>query len=60
MAAVLWVAVRGLAPWLLPGSLAGIAALVVVVVVGLVVYGVLAQLLGVMRWTEMRALLRRA
>ncbi|MFB3102153.1 MAG: murein biosynthesis integral membrane protein MurJ [Alphaproteobacteria bacterium] len=60
MAAVLWLAVRGLAPWLVAGSLQGIAALVLVVVVGLVVYGVLAQLFGVMRWTEMRALLRRA
>jgi len=60
MAAVLWLAVRGLAPWLVAGSLQGIAALVLVVVVGLVVYGVLAQLFGVMRWTEMRTLLRRA
>ncbi len=60
MAAVLWLAVRGLAPWLVASSLQGIAALVLVVVVGLVVYGVLAQLFGVMRWTEMRDLLRRA
>ena len=60
MAAVLWAAVRGLAPWLVPGSLQGIAALVLVVAVGLVVYGVLAQVLGVMRWSEMRGLLRRA
>ncbi len=60
MAVVLWLAVRVLAPWLVAGSLQGIAALVLVVLVGLVVYGVLAQLLGVMRWTEMRALLRRA
>ncbi len=60
MAAVLWAAVRGLAPWLLPGSLAGIVALTLVVALGLAVYAVLAQLLGVMRWGEMRALLRRA
>ena len=60
MAAILWAAVRGLTPWLVAGSLQGIAALVVVVIVGMVVYGVLAQLLGVMRWSEMRALLRRA
>jgi putative peptidoglycan lipid II flippase len=60
MAAVLWVAVRGLAPWLIAGSLGGIFALALVVVVGLVVYAVLAQFLGIMRWTEMRALLRRA
>ena len=31
-----------------------------IVIVGIAVYGILAQLLGVMRWTEMRALLRRA
>jgi putative peptidoglycan lipid II flippase len=60
MAAVLWVAVRGLAPWLIAGSLGGIFALALVVVGGLVVYAVLAQFLGIMRWTEMRALLRRA
>ena len=59
MAAVLWLAVRGLSPWLVAGSLQGIAALILVVVVGLAVYGVLAQLLGVMRWAEMRTLLRR-
>lgn len=60
MAAILWAAVRGLTPWLVAGSLQGIAALVAVVIVGMVVYGGLAQLLGVMRWSEMRALLRRA
>lgn len=60
MAAVLWLAVRGLAPWLLPGSFAGIVALALVVILGLAVYAVLAQTLGVMRWGEMRALLRRA
>ena len=59
MAAVLWLAVRGLAPWLVAGSLQGIAALVGVIIVGLAVYGALAQLLGVMRWAEMRTLLRR-
>ena len=59
MAVILWLAVRVLAPWLVPGSFQGIAALVLVVVVGIVVYGVLAQILGVMRWTEMRGLLRR-
>ena len=60
MAAILWAAVRGLTPWLVAGSLQGIAALVAVVIVGMVVYGGLVQLLGVMRWSEMRALLRRA
>ena len=60
MAAVLWLAVRGLAPWLVAGSLGGIAALALVVALGLAVYAVLAQFLGIMRWTEMRALLRRA
>ena len=59
LAAVLWVAVRGLTPWLVAGSLQGIVALVLVVVAGLVVYAMLAQLLGVMSWVEMRALLRR-
>jgi len=59
MAVVLWGAVRGLAPWLAPGSLQGVAALGLVVAAGLIVYGVLAQVLGVMRWTEMRDLLRR-
>ncbi len=60
MAVALWLAVRGLAPWLVAGSFQGIVALALIVVVGLAVYGVLAQLLGVMRWAEMRALLRRA
>jgi len=60
MALILWLAVRGLAPWLVAGSLQGIAALVLVVIIGIAVYGFLAQLLGVMRWAEMRALLRRA
>jgi putative peptidoglycan lipid II flippase len=59
MAAVLWLVVCGLSPWLVPGSLQGVVALVVVVAVGLVVYGGLVQILGVMRWTEMRTLLRR-
>jgi putative peptidoglycan lipid II flippase len=60
MALILWLAVRGLAPWLVAGSLQGIAALVLIVIVGIAVYAILAQLLGVMRWAEMRALLRRA
>jgi putative peptidoglycan lipid II flippase len=60
MAIILWLAVRGLAPWLVPGSFQGIAALALVVIAGLAVYGVLAHILGVMRWTEMRALLRRS
>jgi len=60
MAGALWLAARGLAPWLVAGSVQGVAALVVVVVIGLAVYGGLAQFLGVMRWAEMRALLRRA
>ncbi|MFT5181126.1 MAG: putative peptidoglycan lipid II flippase [Alphaproteobacteria bacterium] len=59
MAIILWLAVRGLAPWLVAGSFQGIAALALVVIVGMAVYGVLAHMLGVMRWTEMRALLRR-
>lgn len=59
MAAVLWLVVCGLSPWLVPGSLQGVVALVVVVAIGLVVYGGLVQILGVMRWTEMRTLLRR-
>lgn len=59
LAAILWLAVRVAAPWLIAGSLGGIAALALIVVAGLGAYGVLVQVFGVMRWSEMRGLLRR-
>jgi len=60
MAAALWLAARALSGWLVAGTLSGAIALVVMVAAGIAIYGLLAQFLGVMRWGEMRALLRRA
>lgn len=60
MAAALWLAARALSGWLVAGTLTGAVALAVIVAAGIAIYGLLAQWLGVMRWGEMRALLRRA
>lgn len=59
MAAVVWVAARGLGPWLTAGSLAGAAALAAVIAAGLVAYAGAVVLLGAARPAELRAALRR-
>lgn len=59
MAAALWAAAQGLAGWLAGGDATAIPALVILVLAGIAVYGAGAQLLGIMRLAELRALLRR-
>ncbi|MEQ9333207.1 murein biosynthesis integral membrane protein MurJ [Thalassobaculum sp.] len=59
MAAALWVAVRGLEPWLTAGSAEGVAALAAVIAVGLAVYAVVGTVLGAARPSELKAALRR-
>jgi putative peptidoglycan lipid II flippase len=55
----LWLAAQPLAGLLAESDLAGVAALAALVAGGLVLYGVLAQILGATSLVEMRAMLRR-
>ncbi|MDP1907121.1 MAG: lipid II flippase MurJ, partial [Hyphomicrobium sp.] len=59
MGAVLWGALVVLGPSLARGNLLGIAALLGVCALGGVVYGALGALLGVVRLSELRYVLRR-
>ena len=59
MAAAVWAAAAGLDPWLTARSVQGIAALAVVIAVGLAVYGGAATLLGAARPAELKSALRR-
>jgi putative peptidoglycan lipid II flippase len=59
MAAGLWLGTRLLGSWLGHSNLAGAAALAVLVMAGVGLYGVLAQLLRATSLPEMRAMMRR-
>jgi hypothetical protein len=59
MALVLWKVAGWLVFWLSPGSYQGIIALAFLVIVGISVYVVLLQIVGVIRWNEMCSLLSR-
>jgi putative peptidoglycan lipid II flippase len=59
MGAVLWLALRMLAPQLGHGNLAGVVALLVVCSVGAGVYGLLGAAFGVVRLSELRFMMRR-
>ena len=59
MGAALWAAAAGLAPVLAHANLAGIAALLGVCAVGALVYGALGAALGIVRFSELRFVMRR-
>ena len=59
MALVLWKVSSWLVFWLSPGSYQGIIALAFLVIVGISVYVVLLQIIGVIRWNEMCSLLSK-
>jgi len=59
MGAALWAAFAWLAPVLAHASFAGVVALLGVCAVGAVVYGALGALLGIVRFSELRFVLRR-
>jgi putative peptidoglycan lipid II flippase len=59
MAAALWFAERGLAPWFAGASWARIGALVLLVAGGLAAFGLLALAFGAVRLSDLRQALRR-
>jgi putative peptidoglycan lipid II flippase len=59
MGVVLWFALTVLAPFLAPGSVIGAIALAGICIVGAAAYGGLGALLGIVRLTELRFVLRR-
>jgi putative peptidoglycan lipid II flippase len=59
MGAALWAAAAGLAPVLAHANLAGIAALLGVCALGAIVYGALGAALGIVRFSELRFVMRR-
>ncbi len=59
MGAALWVVLMWLSPVLAHGNLAGIAALAATCAIGAAVYAALGALLGVIRLSELRYVLRR-
>ncbi len=59
MGVVLWFALTVLAPFLAPGSVIGAIALAGICALGAAVYGGLRALLGIVRLTELRFVLRR-
>jgi putative peptidoglycan lipid II flippase len=58
MALVLWLALMPLQPWLAGGTLLRVPALALLVVIGLVVFGIVAIALGAANRSELRRLLR--